>query len=88
MCGAETIVNYSLDIFRRANVQINNHFLSILVQVGYILGYFISACIMSHVKRKQHFAFSAVFMAISQATLGFALKAAVCISSIFKFLIK
>ena len=85
MCGSDTIANYVLDIFKRANVQLNNQILTILVLISLILGYSISACIMSHVKRKIHIACSAAFMAISQGTLGFALKAAVCMIYILYF---
>ena len=70
-------MNYSLDIFRRANVQLNNHVLSILVQSGFVVGYFISGCIMSRVMRKIHFTCAAAMMAMSSATLGFTLKAEV-----------
>ena len=77
LCGAETLVNYSLDIFRRANVKLNNYLLSILVQVGFISGYVISAFLMSRVKRKHQLAFSSIFMAVSQIVLGFALKSEV-----------
>ena len=52
MTGAEAIINYSLDIFRRANMKWNNYVLSILVQTGSITGYFISTFLMSRIKRK------------------------------------
>ena len=69
------MVVYSLDIFRRANVQLNNYILTILVQSGFVLGYIISGCLLSHVKRKVHFTCGALLMAISQAILGLTLKA-------------
>ena len=72
-----------MDIFRRANVQWNNYILAILVQGGFISGYAISSCIISSVKRKHHFAFSAAFMGIFQAVLGFALKAEVKLTFVF-----
>ena len=72
--GIEVLLNYSLDIFKRANVKLDNSLLSVLLPSSCVLGYIISACIMSCIKRKYHFAFSAALMAISQAILGFALK--------------
>ena len=75
MCGADTLENYSLEIFRRANVQMNNHMLAITFPSGMTFGYIISSCIMSHVKRKHQFIFGVILMGISQAILGFALKA-------------
>ena len=72
--GAETLANYSLDIFRRANVKLNNYLLVVLVQGCTLTGYIISACIMRYVKRKHHFACSAALMSISYAVLGIALK--------------
>ena len=77
--GTETLGNYSLDIFKRANIKLNNSLLSVLLPSFCLLGYIISACIMTHVKRKHHFTFSAALMAIFQAILGFALKLQVSI---------
>ena len=53
----------------------NNYILTILVQSGFVLGYIISGCLLSHVKRKVHFTCGALLMAISQAILGLTLKA-------------
>ena len=53
----------------------NNHVLAIMWPTGVTFGYIISPFIMSHVKRKHHFTFSAAIMGISEAILGFALKA-------------
>ena len=49
--------------------------MTILVQSGFVLGYIISGCLLSHVKRKVHFSCGALLMAISQAILGLTLKA-------------
>ena len=73
LTGAESIVNYSLDIFRRANIKWNNYLLSILVQIGFIIGYFISAFLMSRIKRKVQYVSTAILMAMSQTILGFTL---------------
>ena len=73
MVGAETIINYSLDIFRRANVKWNNYILSSLVQVGSIVGYSSSAFLMPRMKRKTQYISAAILMAITQVILGFAL---------------
>ena len=71
------VTYYSLDIFRRANVQMDNHILSILVYSGFTIGFIGSAFILSHIKRKIHFICAAAFMAISLATLGLTLKSSV-----------
>ncbi len=68
---------YSLDIFQRANVTMNKHILSILVILGCVIGYIISALIMTKVPRKVQFIASALFMAVSTATLGFTLQSEV-----------
>ena len=71
------LANYSLDIFKRANIKFNNYVLSVLVQSSTLLGYVISACIMNNIKRKNLFLFSAALMGIFQAILGSTLKAMV-----------
>ena len=71
------VAYYSLDIFKRANVQMENHILSILVYGGFTSGFIGSAFILTHIKRKIHFIGSAAFMAISLATLGLTLKSSV-----------
>ena len=58
-------------------MQLNNYILSILVQSACVIGYSISALIMSRVKRKNHFTSAAILMAISQIVLGFTLIAKV-----------
>ena len=70
MTGAEAIINYSLDIFRRANMKWNNYVLSILVQTGSITGYFISTFLMSRIKRKVQYISTASLMAVAQIILG------------------
>ena len=85
MSGSETVSVYSLDIFRRANVKMNNYLLAILINSGFTLGYMISAMIMPHVGRKLQFISSGLFMAVSLATLGFALKAEVITGYSYSF---
>ena len=70
MTGSEAIINYSLDIFRRANIKWNNYVLSILVQTGFIVGYSISTFLMSRIKRKVQYISAAALMAIAQIILG------------------
>lgn len=77
LSGSDTVSFYSLDIFRRANVKMNNYVLSILVNSGFTLGYLFSAMIMTRVGRKLQFISSGLFMAVSLATLGFTLDAEV-----------
>ena len=74
-CGAETIANYNLDIFKRANVELNHYLIAVLFQTCSLVGYLISACIMTRVKRKHHFVCSTGLMGIFLLILGFALNA-------------
>ena len=78
LSGCDTVSFYSLDIFQRANVQMNNHMLSIFVTSGFTIGYIISAMIMTRVSRKLQFISSALFMALSTFTLGTVLSFEVC----------
>ena len=73
MCGAEVIVNYTIYILNRAEVEIQHYFLTILVQTGQLLGWIISIFLTTSLKRKVHIALGCLFMGISQAILGFAL---------------
>ena len=77
LSGSDTVSFYSLDIFRRAEVKMNNYVLSILVNSGFTIGYMVSALLMTRVGRKMQFICSGLFMAVSLATLGFTLNAEV-----------
>ena len=68
------LVFYSLDIFRRANVQMNNYMVSILVQSGVTGGYFISSFLMSRLPRKLHFIAAGLFMATNLLAAGIILQ--------------
>lgn len=69
------LVFYSLTIFRKANVQLNNYLVSILVQSGITLGYIISSFLMSRVPRKIHFIAAGLFMATNLLAAGIILQA-------------
>lgn len=73
--GSDTVAFYSLDIFQRAQVPMDNHLLSSLVQIGFILGYILSTPLLSKIPRRLQFIMSALFMALSFTTLGFSLDA-------------
>ena len=83
MCGAEIIVNYTMDILNRAEVEIQHYFLTILVQTGQLLGWIISIFLTTSLKRKVHIALGCLFMGISQAILGFALTVKVLVSILY-----
>ena len=85
MCGAETIVNYALVIFKRAEVEMDIYLLLILVQSATLSGYTIAAFLTPRVKRKIHFIMGVVLMGISQAICGLALKAEVNSILMFEF---
>ena len=67
------VIFYSLDIFKRANVQMNNYALSIMVQSGFLVGYIISSFLMVRTPRKLQFIASGLFMSASLVALGFIL---------------
>ena len=67
------VIFYSLDIFQRTNVQMNNYALSIMVQSGFLVGYIISSFLMVRTPRKLQFIASGLFMSASLVALGFIL---------------
>ena len=73
-CGQETIGWYSLDIFKRAEVDLDNYLLAILLQTSTLIGYMTAACVLPFVKRKRQFLISSILMGISQLLIGFSLK--------------
>ena len=77
MTGFEIVSYYALDIFKRANVTMNNHILAILLASACTIGYAISSFLMRCVPRKVHFISSGLLMALSIITLGFTLQAKV-----------
>lgn len=81
------VIFYSLDIFQRANVQMNNYALSIMVQSGFLVGYIISSFLMVRTPRKLQFIASGLFMSASLVALGFILDVEVSYSQ-SKFLRK
>ena len=83
MCGAEVIVNYTIYILNRSEVEIQHYFLTILVQTGQLLGWIISIFLTTSLKRKVHIALGCLFMGISQAILGFALTVKVLVSILY-----
>ena len=83
MCGAEVIVNYTIYILNRAEIEIQHYFLTILVQTGQLLGWIISIFLTTSLKRKVHIALGCLFMGISQAILGFALTVKVLVSILY-----
>ena len=74
MSGSDILVFYSLDIFKRANLDMNSHVLAIFVQSGFLIGYIIAAFLMSRITRKTQFIVSGFFMSIFLFALGFILK--------------
>ena len=71
------MVNYSMDIFKRAEVEVPHYLLTILLNLSFLTGYIISIFLTSTLKRKVQFLIGVILMSISQAILGLALKAEV-----------
>ena len=71
------MVNYSMDIFKRAEVEVPHYLITILLNLSFLTGYIISIFLTSTLKRKVQFLIGVILMSISQAVLGLALKAEV-----------
>ncbi len=69
---------YSIYIFKKSNVALNEYVLSVLLQAGFTVGYLVSAPIMGHVGRRSQYFASSIFMATSMLLLAGALRALVC----------
>ena len=63
-----------LDIFRRANLQLNNYAIAIFVTSAFALGYFLSTILIQKIPRKVQYICSGIIMAISQSILGLTLR--------------
>ena len=63
-----------LDIFRRANLQLNNYAIAIFVTSAFALGYFLSTILIQKIPRKVQYICSGIIMAISQSLLGLTLR--------------
>ena len=72
------VIFYSLDIFRRAEVELDNYVLSILAQSGISLGYILAPLLMNRVSRKKHFLSAGIFMVCNLLIASFVIYFEVC----------
>ena len=66
---------YSLEIFAKAEVPLNEYVLSILLQVGFTVSYLLSSPLMNIMKRRTQYFFSAFLMAFCMLMLSFCMYA-------------
>ena len=76
-CGADSVSIYSIYIFKKSNVALNEYVLSVLLQVGFTVGYITSVPFMGHVGRRPQYFVSSILLATSMVVLGASLYALV-----------
>ena len=68
--GSDILIFYSLDVFRRAKVKLNNHVLAIMTQSAIAFGSFLAALGMKRVPRRVQFISSTLLMSLSMFAIG------------------
>ena len=76
-CGADSLSLYSVYIFKKSNVALNGYVLSVLLQVGFTVGYVVSVPFMGHVGRRPQYFVSSILLATAMVVLGASLYAMV-----------
>lgn len=69
-CGVDTISYYSLKIFKRARIPIDEYLMSIFLQVGYTAGYFMISPFMEKINRRRLFITACTMMGTSLSILA------------------
>ena len=78
-CGGDSLSLYSVYIFKKSNVALNGYVLSVLLQVGFTVGYVVSVPFMGHVGRRPQYFVSSVLLATAMVVLGASLYAMVSV---------
>ena len=73
--GADTVSYYSLEIFAKAEVPLNEYILSILLQAGFNISYLLSSPLMNIMKRRNQYFISGFLMAFCMLMLSFCMYA-------------
>lgn len=68
--GCDTLSYYSVMIFKKANINLDEYFMSIVLQAGFTAGYLTIAPFMDSIDRKKLFVSACLTMALSLAVLG------------------
>ena len=74
-CGSDTISYYSLEIFAKAEVPLNEYILSILLQAGFTMSFMLSSSLMNIMKRRNQYLISGSLMAFCMLMLSFCMYA-------------
>ena len=80
-CGGDSLSLYSVYIFKKSNVALNGYVLSMLLQVGFTVGYVVSVPFMGHVGRRPQYFVSSILLATAMVVLGASLYALVSVLS-------
>ena len=65
------VIFYSLDLFRRAKIDLNKYMLSMLAQGGISIGYITAPFLMNRVSRKLHYIVAGTFMVCNLVAAAF-----------------
>lgn len=74
LSGGDTITFYSLDVFTKADISVDEYVLSILLNCAFLLGYVISVFTMPYFPRRVLFLTSCIGMSIFMALIGCSFK--------------
>ena len=81
-CGGDSLSLYSVYIFKKSNVALNGYVLSMLLQVGFTVGYVVSVPFMGHVGRRPQYFVSSILLATAMVVLGASLYALVSVRAL------
>lgn len=71
--GADTITNYSLDIFIESKIDIDPGIMAVLVQGSFTIGFILATPLMDWMRKRLQFTLSCSIMTVSYLALGFCL---------------
>ena len=71
LSGAEMVIFYSLDLFKRAKIDLNIFMLSMMAQGGISVGYILAPLLMNKVSRKVHYLVAGTFMVCNLVAAAF-----------------
>jgi len=69
-CGCDTISYYSLTIFRKAKISLDEYLMSIFLQIGYTAGYLFVSPVMEKINRKHLFIIASISMSSALTLLA------------------
>ena len=70
LCGSDALSYYSVTIFKRANVEVDEYLMAVFLQIGFTAGYIFIAPFMDMIDRRRLFMTASSAMILSLAVLG------------------